>query len=70
MPYISYVEVSPAYGRDYRNAPAAKADWSRGKDFIDCTSGRYCSKRDFADDPNVRVIIRYDGQRKVTGAPR
>lgn len=69
MPITTYVEVSPAYGRDYRNAPAAKADWSRGKDFIHCETGQYCSKRDFTD-ANVKVIIRYDNQRKVTGAPR
>ena len=26
--------VTPAYGRDYTTAKAAKADWKAGKDFI------------------------------------
>lgn len=67
MSYTTYVEVLPAYGRDYRSAGAAKADWKRGVDFIEATTRRYCSQRDFTG-PDVKVIIRYDQQRKVTGA--
>jgi hypothetical protein len=66
----TYVEVVPAYGRDYRSAAAAKADWSRGVDFLETSSQRYMSKRDCDRDPNLRVVIRYADQRKVTGAPR
>jgi hypothetical protein len=29
-----YITVTPAYGRDYKTAKAAKADWKAGKDFI------------------------------------
>jgi len=28
------VTLTPAYGRDYRTAKAAKTDWLAGKDFI------------------------------------
>lgn len=31
---MSHLTVSPAYGRDYRTAKAAKADWEAGKDFL------------------------------------
>lgn len=42
--------VSPAYGRDYKTAKEALADWEKGKDFkiqgppVFC--GTYCSIRD------------------------
>jgi hypothetical protein len=59
--------VVPAYGRDYKSAKAAKADWKAGKDFIinDFFSpydGKPCSVRDTKD----QVMIRYDRLRKVT----
>ena len=57
--HVDYVEVLPAYGRDYKSATAARADWEAGKDFIEATTRRYCSKRDF-DKPNVIVTIRYN----------
>jgi hypothetical protein len=44
--------VTPAYGRDYKSAKDAKADWEAGKDFVyqDISSqwhGKNCSIRDF-----------------------
>jgi len=61
--------VVPAYGRDYKSAKSAKADWKAGKDFIinDFFSpydGKPCSIRDTKD----QVMIRYDRLRKVTQA--
>lgn len=61
--------VTPAYGRDYKSAKAAKADWKAGKDFIinDFFSpwdGTACSIRDTKE----QVMIRYDKLRKVTQA--
>lgn len=61
--------VVPAYGRDYKSAKEAKADWKAGKDFIinDFFSpydGKPCSIRDTKD----QVLIRYDKLRKVTEA--
>ena len=29
-----YIEVTPAYGRDYKSAKAAQADWAADKDFV------------------------------------
>ena len=31
---MSHTTVTPAFGRDYTSAKAAKADWEAGKDFI------------------------------------
>tara|TARA_R100001129_G_C5095440_1_gene182548 strand:- start:296 stop:487 length:192 start_codon:yes stop_codon:yes gene_type:complete len=61
--------VTPAYGRDYKSAKAAKAAWKSGKDFIirDFFSpydGKPCSIR----DTQGQVTIRYDKLRKVTQA--
>lgn len=61
--------VTPAYGRDYKSAKSAKADWKEGKDFIvqDFFSpwdGKPCSIRDTKE----KVFIRYDKLRKVTQA--
>jgi glutamine amidotransferase-like uncharacterized protein len=61
--------VSPAYGRDYKSASAARLDFEAGKDFEIHTlfrSGTYCSIRDFAK--GTRVHIRYNKQQKVAEA--
>lgn len=60
--------VIPAYGRDYRTAKAAKADWEAGKDFIisnmfDRYDGKPVSCRDGLD-----VMIRFDNLTKTTMA--
>ena len=58
--------VSGAYGRDYKSAKAAKADWAADKDFVirdygpDC--GRYVNRQDY---PTGSVTIRYSADRKV-----
>ena len=62
--------LTPAYGRDYPSAKAAKADYLAGKDFVlnDITSpydGKYCSCRDF---PNQQVMLRYRKLQRVTTA--
>lgn len=58
--------VIPAYGRDYKSAAVALADWDAGRDFkiADCSSpwdGSYVNK---ADHPGP-VRIRYAKLRKV-----
>jgi hypothetical protein len=65
---MQYLTVSPAYGRDYKSANAAKADWFAGKDFIMQSvsthrSGTYCSIRDFAEGTTIN--IRYNKMRRV-----
>jgi hypothetical protein len=61
-----WIEVTPAYGRDYTSAKAAKADWNKGLDFLDTVLHRYVSKP-YADAHDLKVIIRYAKNLKVTG---
>ncbi len=60
--------LTPAYGRDYKTAKAAKADWNANKDFIindffDPYDGKPANKRDM---PRKRVMLRFDNLRKIT----
>jgi len=59
-----YLEVVPAYGRDYKNQKDARTDWNSNKDFRETQSGSYINK-DQADAIGAKVIIRYANQRKV-----
>lgn len=59
-----FITVLPAYGRDYKTAKAARADWDAGKDFLDASSRKYLSKRDI-DPTQDRVSIRYAAMRKI-----
>lgn len=54
-----WMELVPAYGRNYRNKAEVLAAWQEGKDFEgDYSIGfRLCSRRDFA--PGTSVILRY-----------
>lgn len=62
--------VSGAYGRDYRSAKAALADWNAGKDFQmrDVFSGgSYVNKADVLNDSRVSFVsIRFNNDRGVT----
>lgn len=62
--------VSGAYGRDYRSAKAALADWEAGKDFVIrdmMHAGSYVNRADAERDPNIIwVQIRFDRDRSVT----
>jgi len=62
--------LTPAYGRDYKSAKAAKHDYYSEKDFKfnklnHRNDGAYCSCRDF---PNEVITIRYNRGRNVTTA--
>lgn len=67
---MNYFELAPAYGRDYKNAAAAKADWVADKDWEgDFSLGfkpvnRTDLRRAFPD--GFTVNLRYDRHRKVT----
>jgi hypothetical protein len=57
-----YKTLIPAYGRDYKSAKDAKADFLAGKDFIiaditDAYDGKPCSVRDF--DAGTGITLRY-----------
>ncbi len=62
---MTYYELTPAYGRDYKNAAAVKAAWNEGKDF----EGDYqlgFKPVNLEDIPKpCTVYLRYAGQRKV-----
>ena len=62
--------VSPAYGRDYKSAKAAKADWNNDKDFLvenftDPYCGKPINKSQLSDTSYSSVQIRYSKMRKL-----
>ena len=61
--------ITPAYGRDYKSAKAAKADYDAGADFIvasfmDPWDGKPVNKEQLLEQSPVN--IRYNKLRKVT----
>lgn len=60
---MTYFTASPAYGRDYKSAAQARADWDAGKDFTHEPSGRMMSLRDCK--PGDSVELRYGQLRKL-----
>lgn len=61
---MNWLEVIPAYGRDYKNQKEVQFDWDGGKDFQDPFSGSFVNKQD-AEQNGLKVIIRYAKQMKV-----
>ncbi len=66
---MSYIEVVPAYGRDYANQKSARADWDANLDFRETSTQRYINKSQ-ALEMGLSVIIRYDKDRKVMDTSR
>lgn len=62
---MRYLTVTPAYGRDYKTAKAAKADWEAGKDFLiqDLRASGYINKEQ--QEPDMTINIRYNGNTMV-----
>lgn len=62
------ITVVPAYGRDYKTAKAARADWNTGKDFriaaFGPDDGRYVNASDM-EMVEGKIAIRYDRLTKV-----
>ncbi len=79
---MAYLEVGPAYGRDYRNQKDAQADWDADKDFTVHEGSslpfpvRYGQATNRADvkrieaehGEKINVVIRYDRKMKVMTA--
>tara|TARA_R110000824_G_scaffold177983_2_gene357523 strand:+ start:1825 stop:2064 length:240 start_codon:yes stop_codon:yes gene_type:complete len=70
-----YVTVTPAHGRDYKSAKAAKADFNANKDFIlqdwwllwDTVGVTYAGRDDLIHSGNYDVVnIRYKRNAMVT----
>ena len=61
-----YYELAPAYGRDYKNAKAVKADFEANKDFL----GDYQLGFSLVNKQQLKhgdtVLLRYNGNRSVT----
>lgn len=67
---MSHTTVSPAYGREYKSAKAAKADWEAGKDFTvqDMSSrwdGKPINKEDAKTAGFSEVNIRFAQMTKL-----
>ena len=68
---VNLLTVSPAYGRDYRSAKEAIADWQAGKDFRaeSMKVHGYLSSRDteaLKADGFTDTMIRYSNLRRGT----
>ena len=65
------MELTPAYGRDYKSAKEVKEAWEAGKDFVinDITSpndGSYINKEDASKAGMKSVLIRYKKLTQIT----
>jgi hypothetical protein len=60
----NYRTITPAYGRDYKSAKAAEADFLGGKDFILQPDMKLISVSDFMT--GAEVNIRYKRLTRVT----
>jgi hypothetical protein len=56
----NYATITPAYGRDYKSAKEAVADFEANKDFQIQPSGQYINKEQIAT--GITVHIRYKNQ--------
>ena len=68
---MSFLTLTPAYGRDYKNKKDVEADWTNRKDFMIASighlyNGSYCSINDASalkEEGYQGVGIRYKGLR-------
>jgi hypothetical protein len=61
-----WLELIPAYGRDYKNQAEVKKAWNEQNDFLVAPFGPHINKQD-AEREGANIIIRYDRLRKVVG---
>ncbi len=64
---MTTIEVTPAYGRDYKSQAEVRTDWENDLDFQIAGSGRvgpYLNKQD-AEQGNLKVLVRYAKLTKV-----
>jgi len=62
-----YVTLTPAYGRDYKSAKAAIADYDAGKDFVlNKPWGNQLINKQQCVAEGMKVNIRYASMRKIT----
>lgn len=61
---MNWIEVEPAYGRDYKNQKDVRADWNADRDFQETATGSYINKSGAAT-LGLKVIVRYAKRLKV-----
>lgn len=61
---MNWIEVEPAYGRDYKNQKDVRADWNADRDFQETATGSYINKSGAAA-LGLKVIVRYAKRLKV-----
>lgn len=61
---MAWIEVEPAFGRDYKNQKAMREDWNADLDFRETATGSYINKTG-AEQLGLSVIGRYDRSLKV-----
>lgn len=59
----TYLEVTPAYGRDYKSQAEVKKAYAEGQDFHSPMEG-YVNKQD-AERDGIKLMIRYAKLQKV-----
>ena len=59
------ITLTPAYGRDYKSAKEALADWSNGKDFIINAIGHQYDGKYVNNEEPGDYTIRYNKLRKT-----
>ncbi len=67
---MSFVTLTPSYGRDYKSKKEVQADWDAGKDFTINSfghpdDGRQINKQDAEREPGVTYNIRYKRNTQV-----
>lgn len=64
-----WIDVVPAYGKDYKSQREVQDAWNSGADFQSVSygsAGRYLNKPDVAQYmPGAHIMVRYGKQRKV-----
>lgn len=64
---MMFINVIPAYGRDYKTKAEIIADWNSGKDFQMSSlmdGGKYINNS--VNAPNITICVRYATLRKIT----
>jgi hypothetical protein len=72
---MAWIEVQPAYGRDYKNQREAVQDWKDNKDFqitepgigTGASYGQYVTRGEATD---LNVTLRYGKGLKVMSLPK
>lgn len=61
---MAWIEVTPAYGRDYKNQKEVKEAWNADKDFRETSTARYINKTQ-AVELGLSVNVRYANDMKI-----